>query len=102
MSLHAVFSIIILQMTFFSVYTILKMTHAFDSINPQTVMFTLGGSQRRPYLRLLPTHARASALCVMGGRQRLLSDALSFLHMHGLHTRVMVNGLARAGGSATY
>ena len=84
MFLRVVFSIIILHTTFFSVYTILKMTHAFDSINPRTVMLTLGCPQRRPCLRLLPTRARASALYIMGGRQRLLSDALFFLHAHGL------------------
>ena len=44
----------------------------------------LGRLQRWPCLRLLPTRARASALYVMGGRQWLLSDALFFLHVHGL------------------
>ena len=52
--------------------------------NSRTVMFMLGYSQRRSCLRLLPTRARAPALCVRGGRQRLLSDALLFLHAHGL------------------
>ena len=47
-------------------------------------MFMLGCSQRRLYLRLLPTRARASAHSFTGGRQRLLGDALFFLHVHGL------------------
>ena len=47
-------------------------------------MLMLGYPQRWPYLRLLPTRARVSAFYVMGGRQRLLSDALFFLHAHGL------------------
>ena len=42
--------------------------------------------------QLLPTRARASVLCVMGGRQRLLSYALFFLHVHGL--RYILTGRA--------
>jgi hypothetical protein len=50
-------------------------------------------------LRLLPARARASALCVMGGRQRFLGDAFSYTHM-GSTPCITINGLARAGDSA--
>jgi len=56
-------------------YTILKITYAFASTAPRTATFTLCVLQRRPYLWLLPTRARAPTLYVMGGRQRLLGDA---------------------------
>ena len=38
-----------------------------DFPNPRTVLLMLGRLQRQPYLRLLPTRATGSALCVMGG-----------------------------------
>ena len=87
---HTILYMIILQTTFLYIY------HLKDDI-----CFCLNGSsyshiyacalQRWPYLWLLPTHARAPALYVMGGRQRLLGDAyipkraqeLSSLH-HGV------------------
>ena len=67
-------------------------------------MLTLGCFLRRPCLRLLPTRAQAFALWFMGGRQQLLGDALFFIHAHGLivSSCVTVNGLAKAGGSATH
>ena len=74
MFLHTIFYMIILQTTFLRVY------HLKDDIR-----FCLNGSpnshvyacalQRWPSLWLLPTRARVPALCVMGGRQRLLGDA---------------------------
>ena len=39
-----------------------------DFSNPRTVALMLGRLQRQSCLRLLPTRARASALCVMSGR----------------------------------
>ena len=59
-------------------------------------MLTLGCPERRPYLRLLPTRARASALCVMGGRQRLLGDACSSYTCTGSALNIMDYGLAKA------
>ena len=73
-----------------------------DFPNPRTVLLMLGRLQRRPYLWLLPTRARASALCVMGGRQWLLSDTCSSYTCTGSALRIMVNRLARAGDSATH
>ena len=84
MFLRAVFSMFVLQTNFFHVYHLKDDMQTTPKANPRTVTFMLGRLQRRPCLRLLPTRARASALCVMGGRQRLLSDALFFLHVHGL------------------
>ena len=74
MFLHTILYMIILQTTFLHVY------HLKDDIR-----FRLNGSpnshvyayalQRRSCLWLLPTCARAPALYIMGGRQRLLGDA---------------------------
>ena len=56
----------------------------------------LGRLQRWPYLRLLPTHATGSALCVMGGRQRLLGHAYSSYMCMGSALDAMDYGLAKA------
>ena len=98
--LRAIFSMFALQTIFFHVYHLKNDMQTTPKVNPRTVTLMLGRLQRLPCLRLLPTRARASALYVMGGRQWLLSDALFFLHTHGL--RVMVNGLARAGDLAIH
>ena len=73
-----------------------------DFLNPRIVTLMLGCLQGWPYLRLLPTHAQASTLCVMGGRQRLLNDACSFYTCTGSALDVMDYGLARAEDSATH
>jgi hypothetical protein len=39
-----------------------------------------------PVLDLTPTRARASALCVMGGRQRLLDDTCALTRKRVLST----------------
>ena len=59
-------------------------------------MLMLGCTQIHPYLRLLPTRARASALCVMGGRQRLLGHACSSYTCTGSTLDVMDYRLAKA------
>ena len=74
MFLHTILYMIILQTTFLHIY------HLKDDIH-----FRLNGSsnshayacalQRWPCHWLLHTRARAPALCVMGGWQRLLDDA---------------------------
>ena len=100
MFLHTIIYMIILQMIFLHVY------HLKDHI-----CFRLNGSpsshvyacvfQRRPSLRLLPTRARAPALCVMSGRQRLLGDACLPTCTQAPALRVTVYGIAGARGSAT-
>ena len=62
-------------------------------------MLMLGRLQRRPCLELLPTRARASALYVMGGRQRFLGDAYSSYTCTGSTLDVMEYGLAKAENS---
>ena len=95
--LHTILYMIILQTTFLHVY------HLKDDIR-----FRLNGSlnshvyacalQRRPCLWLLPTRARAPALCIMGGRQWLLDDACLPTRTRAPALRVTVYGLAGAGG----
>ena len=57
---------------------------------------------RRPSLRSLPTHATGSALCVMGGQQRLLGHGCSSYTCMCSTLCFMVNRLARARDSATH
>jgi len=100
MFLRTILYMIILQTTFFHVY------HLKDNIRfrlndfPNSHVYTCV-FQRRPCLRLLPTRARAPALCVMGGRQRLLSDACLPTRAQALALYVMVYVLAGAEGSTT-
>ena len=91
-----------LRAIFFHVYHLKDDMQTTPKANPRTVMLMLGCFQRRPCLRLHPTRAPASALCVMGGWQRLLSDACFSYTCTGSVLRVMVNRLARAGDSATH
>ena len=101
MFLHTILYMIILQTTFLHVYH-LKYDirfHLNDSPNSHVYACAL---QRWPYLWLLPIRARASALCVMGGRQRLFSDACSSYTCTGSALDVMDYGLAKAGDSATH
>ena len=97
MFVHVVFSMIILQTTFFHVYHLKDdiCFHLNDFLNSHVYTCVF---QRRPCLRLLPTHARASALCVMGGRQRLISDACLPTRARAPALRVTVYGLAGARG----
>ena len=98
MFLHTILYMIILQTTFLYVY------HLKDDIR-----FRLNGSpnshvyacalHRRPCLWLLPIRARTPALCVMGSRQQLLGDACLPTRIRAPALRVMVYGLAGAGGS---
>ena len=73
-----------------------------DFPNPRTVTLMLGRLQRRPCLRLLPTCATGSALCVMGGRQQLLGHACCSYMCMGSALDVMDYRLARAEDSATH
>ena len=92
----------ILKILHFHVYHLKDDMQTTPKANPRTIMLMLRCFQRWPCLRLLPTCAQASALYIMGGRQWLLGDALFFLHTYGLHAPRSINGLAKAGGSATH
>ena len=65
--LRAVFSMFGLQTIFFHIYHLKDNMQTTPKANPRTVTLMLGRLQRRFRLWLLPTRARASALCVMGG-----------------------------------
>ena len=67
MFLQAIFSLFVLQTIFFHIYHLKDNMQTTPKANPRTVTLMLGRLQRLPCLRLLPTRARASALCVMGG-----------------------------------
>jgi hypothetical protein len=82
MFLHIVFSMTILQTTFFSMYTILKMAYVFTSSTPRTTTFTLVFSRDGP----ISDERLPSVLWVVGSgslamlcfptRTRALSSAL--------------------------
>jgi hypothetical protein len=80
-------------------YTILKVTYAFHLNGCPNNHVYAYAFQRRPCLLLLLTRARAPALCVMGGRQRLLGDAYLPTRTRAAALRVMVYRLAGPGGS---
>ena len=102
MFLRAVFSMFVLQTNFFHVYHLKDDMQTTPKANPRIVALMLGRLQRRPCLRLLPTRATGSTLCVMGDRQRLLGHACSSYTCTGSALDVMDYGLARAGDSATH
>jgi hypothetical protein len=69
--------------------------------NPQTVMLMLACPQRRPCLRLFPTRACSSTLCVTGGRQWLLGDADTPTRAWAPCLALRIHRLAGAGDLAT-
>jgi hypothetical protein len=66
------------------------MTYAFVSTAPRTATFTLVLSRDDPVSSFSLTRARAPALYVMGGRQRLLGDACLPTRTRALALRVTV------------
>ena len=97
MFLHTILYMITLQMIFLHVYHFKDDIRFCLNSSPNSHVYTCA-LQRRPYLWLLPTRAWVPALCVMGGRQRLLSDACLPTHTRAPALRVTVYGLAGAGG----
>jgi hypothetical protein len=83
MFLHTILYMVILQTTFLSMYTILKMTYAFTSTAPRTTTFTVVLSRDGPVsgFSLHVYECQPSALWVVGSGSSVM---LVFLHVHEL------------------